>query len=162
MKANDIYPSKFLKAEDLDGDKTMTIKSCAMEEFKDKEKGTVSEKLIVYFDEVDKGLLVNKTNFKTIADITKEDDTNNWIGKKITLTVIDVDAFGDVVAAIRVKKTVYDHATLVKQYQALFEQAKKKGLEPGADFIIEQNAGDDAIIEAGKQLRAMIDAAGAM
>jgi len=159
MKANDLFPSKYLKSEDLEGDVTLTIDSCSLEEFKNKDTGKSENKLVVYFKDQEKGLLVNKTNFKSIAEITGQDDTDNWTGKKITLTVIDVDAFGDVVAAIRVKKATVDRATLVKRYEGLLEKARKLNLDIGQDFFIDDKTPNDAIIQAGQQLRAMVDAA---
>jgi hypothetical protein len=163
MKANDLFPSKFLKAEDLEGDVTLTVDRCSLEEFKDRDTGKSQSKLVVYFKDQEKGLLVNKTNFKSIAEITGEEDTDNWAGKKITLTVIDVDAFGDVVAAIRVKKVTINRAKLIERYDGLLKEAKSLKIElDDADWIIDDKTPIDAIVEAGKQLRELIDTAKAI
>ena len=104
MKLSDVFPSKYLKAEDLDADLPVTIKGSGIESFVDRSTGKKSEKLIIYFEGVDKGLLLNKTNFKAIVEATGQDDSANWNGNSIVLTVLDVDSFGDIVAAIRIKK----------------------------------------------------------
>lgn len=106
--SNDFFPSRFLKAEELDSDLTVTIKIVSTEVLTGKSGKPDETKPVAYFNEVDKGLILNKTNFAAIAKITGEEDSDNWGGKKVTLTVIDVDAFGDIVKAIRVKENRSD------------------------------------------------------
>lgn len=101
MKGNDVFPSKYLKAEDLDGDLTVTISGVRLETMKDK-KGDDEQKPVASFKEVKKGLVLNKTNWAAIAK-QHGDESDDWAGKQITLTVLEVDSFGDVVQAIRVK-----------------------------------------------------------
>jgi hypothetical protein len=106
--ANDFFPSRFLKAEELDADLQVTVRLVATEVLTGKSGKPDETKPVAYFDETEKGLILNKTNFAAIAKITGEEDSDNWKGKKITLTVIDVDAFGDIVKAIRVKENRSD------------------------------------------------------
>jgi hypothetical protein len=102
MKSGDVYPGRFLKAEDLtESDLTLTIKECKMEKFEQ----TGDEKPALYFTEMDKGLIVNKTNWKRLVEETGEEDSDNWPGKKVTLTIVEAEFKGDVVSAIRIKKT---------------------------------------------------------
>ena len=101
MRSSDVFPSKYLKAEELDDDVQVTIKSIVLEELEQKD-GTKAEKPVCYFEEGPKGLILNKTNWALIAK-QHGDESDDWSGKKVVLTVIDVDAFGDVVSAIRVK-----------------------------------------------------------
>jgi hypothetical protein len=102
MKSNDVYPGRFLKAEDLsDADLTLTIKEAKMERFEQ----TGEEKPALYFVENEKGLIINKTNWKRIVEETGEEDSDNWPGKKVTLTIVEAEFKGDVVNAIRIKKT---------------------------------------------------------
>lgn len=101
MKSSDVFPSKYLKSEELDGDLSLTIREVIMETLASREKGEES-KPVCYFDEIEKGLILNKTNWSLIAK-QHGDESNDWAGKAVTLTVIDVDAFGDVVSAIRIK-----------------------------------------------------------
>ena len=159
MKQQDVFPSRFLKAEDiLDEELTLTIAKSELIELEDKQ-GQTQQKPVVYFKEVPKGLIVNKTNWKLITEATGEEDSDNWAGKQITLFTLDVDAFGDVVAAIRVKKSTLDRAALMKRYLELYEKAKNLGVEGLSDFVIDANADAATIIDTGKQLRALIQAA---
>jgi hypothetical protein len=158
MKQDDVFPSKYLKAEDLDDEITLTISKIEMAEFEDN-KGIKAEKPVAYFREVQKGLIINKTNWKSIAEATGEEDSDNWIGKQITLFVLDVAAFGDNVAAIRVKKTAINKAALLKRYHELLAKAETIGVDGLEDFKITAEADEATIIDAGKQLRALVAAA---
>lgn len=97
MRANDAFPSKFLKAADLAGRRVVvTIAHTSVEKFDD------GDRPCVFFAGKDKGLVLNKTNFNAIADITGEDDSDDWGGKRITLYATKVDYQGKRVEAIRV------------------------------------------------------------
>ena len=102
MKSSDVFPSKYLKAEDVEEDLTVTISSVTMEEVKDKDSGKTTQKPCIHFKELSKSILCNKTNWGLIARQHGE-ESDGWAGKQIILTVMDVDSFGDIVSAIRVK-----------------------------------------------------------
>ena len=101
MKGSDVFPSKYLKAEELEEDMTVTIKSVVLEKLESKD-GEIQNKPVMYFEECKKALVLNKTNFSMVAK-QHGDETDDWIGKAVTLTVLDVEAFGDIVSAIRVR-----------------------------------------------------------
>jgi len=101
MKSNDVFPSKYLKAADLDEDVELTIRSVVLEELKG-EHGEAEQKPICYFQEGEKGLLLNKTNWNTLAQLFG-DESDDWPGKTITLTVMDVQFKDKMVPALRVK-----------------------------------------------------------
>jgi hypothetical protein len=101
MNSSQVYPSRYLKSEELAEDITVTIKKVVLEELDSQDKGK-QEKPVAYFNEVEKGLILNKTNWSLIAK-QHGDESDDWTGKQITLTVMDVEAFGDIVSAIRVK-----------------------------------------------------------
>jgi len=101
MKRDEAYPSKYLKAADLNGeDLTVVIKSLEDEQIgKDKKIGHV-----LYFrGGKTKPLIVNVTNFDAIVSATGLDDSDDWEGKKITLFVDEVPFQGKMVDAIRVR-----------------------------------------------------------
>jgi hypothetical protein len=101
MKLNDAFPSRWLKSEDCeDGDLILTIKSAAIEPV----KGTNGDedKLILRFAEEDKGLILNKTNAKSISKI-HGDDTDDWVGKKVALYSTEVEFGGETMLGIRVR-----------------------------------------------------------
>jgi len=105
MKKGDIYAGSFLKAEALKlpsgkyGTLQVTIAGLRTGNFED---GT--EQRICSFEEDDRELGLNVTNFDSIIEITGEEDDDNWIGHKIELWVDENVKFkGKKVAAIRVR-----------------------------------------------------------
>lgn len=96
MKIGKAFPSTYLKASDLEEDWTVTIAGIQFEKIAEEEKP------ILYFQEVEKGLVLNKTNANTIASMYG-DETDEWTGKAIALTVMPVTFQGKNVDAIRVK-----------------------------------------------------------
>lgn len=100
MKVSDAFPSNFLKAEDLDGKTvTVTISEVTLEDLgQGKKKET---KLVAAFRGKDKKLVLNKTNSSTIAKLYG-DDTDDWIGQRISIMPREVEFQGDMVLAIRV------------------------------------------------------------
>ena len=157
MKSNDVFPSKYLKAEDLDGDMQVTITHVSKESFKSDKGDEV--KPCAYFNETPKGLIVNKTNWKLLVEATGEEDSDNWTGKKVTLTIVDVDAFGDVVSAIRVKKAVVNKAALMEHYQKLWERGKKLKLDGIENYVISPTMTEQEITDLGKELKQKVEAA---
>lgn len=106
MKGSEFFPSKYLKAEEIADmvPLTVTIKTVAAETLKSRDKGNNQEEIkpVAYFEELEKGLVLNKTNWYAIAAL-HGDDSDEWGGKQIALIVMDVDSFGDIVSAIRIK-----------------------------------------------------------
>jgi len=84
MKMNDVFPSKWIKAEDLgDEDVVVKIAGVEMEELTN-EKGQKDRKPAASFVGLDKRLILSKTNWQRIA-AQHGDDSDGWIGKMITL-----------------------------------------------------------------------------
>jgi hypothetical protein len=107
MKYDELFPSKFLKASDFEEGETklVTIKDVQLEEV-GKKDAEVETKPVVYFREKDtKPIVCNKTNATTIRNLYGN-DTYDWIGKRITLFVTQVDSFGEQVDAIRVRAKI--------------------------------------------------------
>ena len=67
--------------------------------------GKKEECTIVHFVENEKPLILNATNGKMISKLTDTPYIEQWAGHRIMLGVEKVKAFGDVVEAVRVKKT---------------------------------------------------------
>jgi len=105
MDMNQAFPSDYLKASDLKGaDITVTMDRVEMHELGSEEKP------ILYFKGTDKGLVLNKTNTRTIMDIYGP-ESQEWAGNKIVLFPTQTDFQGRQVQCIRVKIAV----TQVKQ-----------------------------------------------
>lgn len=81
----------------------LTIKTVKQEQV----SGTDGKKdncMVVTFQEPStKPLILNVTNAKTIQKLTGSAYVEDWIGKKIQLYVAQVNAFGDVTDAIRIR-----------------------------------------------------------
>lgn len=102
MKLTEVFPSKYLNSDDLGGDDQIaTIMRLTFEKMKDTE-GKEEDKPVLWFRGIDKGLVLNKTNATRISQ-QHGDETDNWVGKSITLTSESVTAFGETKFAIRVK-----------------------------------------------------------
>jgi hypothetical protein len=79
---------------------TVTIKSASLEELgEDKD-----EKIVVTFKELDRGLVLNRTNADYISMICESDDTEDWPGTRLGLFVQPVSFKGKLVDSIRVTK----------------------------------------------------------
>lgn len=97
MNINDAFPSKYLKADDLQGREiTVSIDHVMMEKVGD------DNKMCLYFRGKQKGIICNKTNAMNIATVYGT-DTNNWIGQALILFPAWVDFQGKSVQAIRVR-----------------------------------------------------------
>lgn len=161
MKTNDVFPSKFLKAEDDIFDNGAEVIATIKDVVKEKMGRGDEEKPVMYFKELPKGFVVNKTNWSVIEKLLKADDSDDWIGEKIALTTMEVDSFGGIVRAIRVKPTkpVADKAALIKRFTTLFEEARNLKVEGYENYSITPDMPDSEIIELGKELKAKIEAA---
>ena len=98
MKASAAFPSKYLRAADLnDADHTVVMKNVEIEKI-----GDDDQKPVLYFAKGTKGLVLNKTNSKVIAR-AYGDEMDDWEGKSIVLYPAMVEFRGDMVEAIRVR-----------------------------------------------------------
>ncbi len=157
---NDLFPSKYLKASDIpeEEDLAVTITHLTREELGRDEKK--ESKPIVYFQEVEKGLVLNTTNGKTIANLYGP-KVEDWYGKRIALFVDEVEAFGERVPAIRVRLKVPAEVTDRAAKLAKYEQLRDKGatLRMTHRLVLQplpEDATEADIVAAGKELRAAI------
>jgi hypothetical protein len=98
MRFDDMFPSKWLKASDLgDEPQVVTIKDVDTEKMADGES-----KPVVYFKGSNKGLILNVTNGRILADLFGS-DTDDWCGKQIALVASTTDFQGRLVDCIRLR-----------------------------------------------------------
>jgi len=97
MKISEEFPSKYLKAADLQ-DRDVKVTMAQVE----KEKMGDDMKLVLYFKGKEKGLVLNKTNSNAIVD-SYGDETDDWFGQEIVLFSVMTDFQGKVGPAIRVR-----------------------------------------------------------
>lgn len=97
-KLSEVFQGGFLKAEDLKGKAVkVTISDVEVKDFDD------GKKILLHFEGKDKALVANKTNCSIIEEVLGSDDTDDWVGKSITLLTKKVEFKGELVPAIRVK-----------------------------------------------------------
>jgi hypothetical protein len=103
MKRSEVFPSKYIRPEDLNGRAVIvTIERAPLELLKTPD-GKQQNKIVLYFVGRQKALPVNVTNFDTISDICAEDDTERWAGHQIELYPTTTTMGGRVVDCIRVR-----------------------------------------------------------
>lgn len=96
-----MFPSKYIKAGDCEeADLQLTIAAVKQESIGQGDEAET--KFVVYFDEHDKGLVLNKTNASTIAELHGR-NTDQWIGKRISLYATEVEYGGKVSMGIRIR-----------------------------------------------------------
>jgi hypothetical protein len=104
MKYNEAFPSEYLKSDDLSGEgRFFTIKNLTLEEFQDPITNENNSKPILHFEDSDKSLILNKTNWERIARQHGE-DSQAWSGKQIHLGLEAVQYKGKTIDCIRVKQ----------------------------------------------------------
>ena len=123
--------------------------------------GKSEECIVAHFKEKDlKPLILNKTNCKTITKLYATPYIENWAGKKITLCVKQVKAFGDVTDAVRVKNKVNAEKVPDIKCEACGKTIKGMG-QYGPEFVANKNReryGKCLCIECGKKAQAELDA----
>lgn len=90
---------------DLAGrDVTVTIRKVVAGEITG-QKGKKNKKPIAFFEGKEKGLALNATNCKTIAALYGN-DTDGWVGKRITLFPTTTEMGGETVDCIRIRPRI--------------------------------------------------------
>lgn len=109
---SEVYQSNsdFLKAEDIGANFwTATISAVDMKQFDDGIR-----KLFIMFHELDKGLVLNKTNADTIGDLYGR-NTDGWVNRQVMLMTMPVDYQGKKVQAIRLRAPAQQQAMPQRQ-----------------------------------------------
>lgn len=99
---NDMMPSKYLKQSDVEPPKIVTISGIQQVNLaKDNEAKKI--RFALTFEELDKPLVMNKTNIKRCAKACNSEETDEWVGKKIKLYFDEeVEFGGEQVGGIRI------------------------------------------------------------
>jgi hypothetical protein len=94
-KADHFFPHKYLKAPDIKKPTELTVRQVIEEEMKD------GKKPVMHFEELSKGLVLNQTNFSMMVQITKCENSDDWVGARILLDVELVAFKGNVTPGLR-------------------------------------------------------------
>ena len=92
------HKGRYLKAVDLPKPVLLTIRDATNEAMPDGE-----HKDILWFEEVEQGLALNKINAGIVVKTTGTDDTDKMAGQKIVLYATTTEFKGDMVDCIRVR-----------------------------------------------------------
>lgn len=95
INMNDAFPSKWLRADDIDGETPVIIADVTMEPIADDER-----KPVIWFEGYDKGMVLNKTNANNVSGLYGP-DSDGWIGKSMLLATAMVDFQGKSTRALR-------------------------------------------------------------
>jgi hypothetical protein len=157
---DELFPSKYLAAVDAQEEKIVTINSIEIELLKNKDTEKDEPKPILYFDEFDKGMVLNKTNKNTLQSLYGN-SIEELVGKRVILYAPICESFGKSAPALRIKaqRPPVDKATLIKRFSALYEEAvtlKVLGVE---NYTITPAMSEQEILELGKELKDKVEAA---
>lgn len=98
-KVSEMIVSKFLRKEDFDEDRVMTIKGVKLEDVGNQGE----QRWVVHFREVDKGMVLNITSIRVLEG-AYGDDSDGWIGKRVMVYVDPNVSFqGRVVGGLRLR-----------------------------------------------------------
>lgn len=95
--------SRFLKRADVGAGKLLTIESCDQQNVAKKDEAP-EMKWCLHFSEIEKPVVLNRTNSELVAQITGERNSDNWGGHKVVLYDDPTISFGGkLVGGIRVR-----------------------------------------------------------
>lgn len=129
MKRDEALGSKNFKSDDLlQGDFTLLIDEVTQEGFK-QEDGYMAKKLVLTFRGTDKRFISNTTNSNIMFDMLG-DDTDDWVGQRITLHLGKTNYQGKRVNCIEVKEAPAKKATAGKAAGKPAPEAEADDNEP--------------------------------
>lgn len=130
----DSLPSKYLKASDFPTPKLLTIRAFTIESL-----GT-DKRPAVWFMELERPLILNKTNGKSIQNITGSADTDRWAGHKVVLFATETDFAGDRVTCVRVRapRQAPVQTTMTMQSPQPLPQTFKQQAQPQQQVVEEE------------------------
>ena len=100
----ELFPSKFLKSEDLKGKPcAVQIERAPVETLKNN-KGEEQSKIVLYFVGAKKALPLNMTNFDAVVDVTGCGDSKDWPGHWLELYPSKTQMGGKLVDCIRIRR----------------------------------------------------------
>jgi len=104
MRINEMFPSKYVKGEELGGKAfTVTIARIQPEKMRPNAQAPEVEKFVLYTVESKRGIVLSKPLALQIAKALSADDSDKWPGKKITIYPESVTVAGVPRVAIRAK-----------------------------------------------------------
>jgi len=106
VNLNDVYGGDWLRAEHLpnDRDVPVTISKVETATFKDSRTKEEKQQMVLHFVGKEKQLGLNITNARVVAGLYGDHEVEKaWVGKVLILYVMQVEAFGAMTDAIRIR-----------------------------------------------------------
>jgi hypothetical protein len=105
MNIDQAFPSNYLKSSDVPGDPgegelVYTITNVKVEDMGQDEDA--ERKPVLYFREIDKGMVLNKTNASVVKGLYGP-ETDDWTGERVTIYIAEVTFQGRLVPALRIR-----------------------------------------------------------
>ena len=126
MKMEDFFPSRFLKADDFPAPRLLTISKATAETIKNDDGET--SKAVLWFEESEKGMVLNKTNSNLIPVITGARTAGEAKGKQVVVYDDPTVSYGGrAVGGLRLKKVPGAPRAPSRA------PARPMGREPGSD-----------------------------
>jgi hypothetical protein len=99
----DMIQSKFLRKEDFDEDRVMTIKGLRLEDMPSDQSREPQQKWVLYFREEPKGMALSVTTIRVLEQAYGS-DSDQWIGNKVMVYVDPNVSFGGkIVGGLRLR-----------------------------------------------------------
>jgi len=96
MRLSSLFPSKYMKADELNGNVECRIRGLGLEELNGEKKP------VLQFVGMEKGLVLNKTN-ASVIESAYGDETDDWIGKTVVVYSDKTQFQGKLVPCVRVR-----------------------------------------------------------
>ncbi|OGO63228.1 MAG: hypothetical protein A2Z45_02450 [Chloroflexi bacterium RBG_19FT_COMBO_55_16] len=104
MKLSQMYPRRYATGEDLKGQSvSLTITKVTQEKMHPQPNAPEVERWVIYFKETQKGVILSRTLAYQIGEAVGDEETDHWIGKRVTLYPQPMMVGGKRVTAIRAR-----------------------------------------------------------
>ena len=98
MRVSDAFPSKYLRAADLQGQAVKVL----IDNVHYEDIGDDHDKPVMMFQGKKKGLVLNKTNALTV-EVQFGDEMDDWVGKEIEIYPTTTSFQGKIVDCLRIR-----------------------------------------------------------
>lgn len=104
-KISEMLPSSYLKQTDFDEAGFIVTVATISQKNVARDDEAPEMKWIVYFQEFEKGMVLNSTNIQALAKACGSDDTDDWAGKQVVVYVDpNVGYGGKTTGGLRIKR----------------------------------------------------------
>ena len=122
------------------------------------QNGRKEDCFVVYYNEMDKPMILNRTNAKAIEKVAGSGLVEDWVGARVTLYVEKgVKAFGETVDALRIRDKKPSQSKMTKEVETAMLDAIKQGQVGKVELAVSKytmnNTQEMAIMNALKEAK---------